>query len=767
MKRIYCLNIILIFLFIFAMGSNAVTAKTLYDDFSGDYLDTSKWNDRELVREVANGKLVSKVRTDSEKIRNFTRFQGTDSISAIQADITVVQTSLENGDGFARLESTFYNTQTEGGVTGDIWAELRITDTGSGLKATYEINEATSDDWSTWDVVSSGQISTGLNYNQEYTVKIEYDQGLNKLTFTVGTDSVEVDDNTLPTRQRDDVEPFRSLTTGIDNATSGINYVHALFDNILTNGTAYDNFSTAPLDQTKWQDLGFAREVENGKIRLISHSNGERETTRLHFAEISPYTEATVTIKSDSMLETEARGSTKIGGNIYNDTYGPGNYNGYEGNVWVNISIDYKDDGTLKAKCRGGKVLDANDEQEEELFYIEFSVPIILDRPYRLSIHFTGIQLRFSCQDTVTGREEINRYQIETSVFEPYHEGLQLTSRVYGNGSSGYMVVEFDDVYVDIAKPPATYDATGEWELIGSNPWTDLGCELPDVGGTTDLTIAQTGNDFTMVLHDDEGDLTFDGVVYGESFWFLSDVEIEGDREANYGVFHLSQALSGIGSFTSYFFSDGIYQCRRGFNIALTAPDADGDGISDFIESSGPNSGDANDDGTLDSLQDNVASLKAYNSQEHVVLETPAGTVLSSCQAADNPSPGDAPAKMNFDYGFFSFTISGIAPGGSTTLTMTLPDGVKVDTYQKYGKTPANPNINEWYEFLYDTNTDTGVEINNNVLTFHFVDALRGDDILVQDSKAIDIGGPGFAAGDGGGGGGGGGGCFIDTLRYQ
>ena len=246
----------------------------------------------------------------------------------------------------------------------------------------------------------------------------------------------------------------------------------------------------------------------------------------------------------------------------------------------------------------------------------------------------------------------------------------------------------------------------------------------------------------------------------------MSDVEIEGDREVNYGVFYLSQALSGSGSFTSHFWENGSYQCRNGSNIALASlTDTDGDGISDFTESSGPNSGDANNDTFPDSGQQNVASLKAYDSQEYVVLETPAGTVLSNCQAAENPSSGDAPAKMNFDYGFFSFNISGIAPGGSTTLTMTLPDGVTVDSYYKYGMTPANPNTNEWYEFLYDANTDTGVEINDNVLTFHFVDALRGDDnVLAEDSMVIDIGAPAFAAAAGGGGGGGGG-CFISTMN--
>ncbi len=134
---------------------------------------------------------------------------------------------------------------------------------------------------------------------------------------------------------------------------------------------------------------------------------------------------------------------------------------------------------------------------------------------------------------------------------------------------------------------------------------------------------------------------------------------------------------------------------------------------------------------------------------------------MSSCQTAGNPSPGDAPADVKFDYGFFGFTISGIAAGGSTTLTMTLPDGITVDTYYRYGKTPGNQ-VDHWYEFLYDG--ETGVEINGNVITFHFVDALRGDDVLIQDSMVIDIGGPGFTDIVDDNGGGSSSSCFILTA---
>lgn len=189
--------------------------------------------------------------------------------------------------------------------------------------------------------------------------------------------------------------------------------------------------------------------------------------------------------------------------------------------------------------------------------------------------------------------------------------------------------------------------------------------------------------------------------------------------------------------------------------------DDDNDGISDEIESKGPNSGDANSDGIQDSLQSNVASIKVYDSDKFVILEAPDGVVLKDCQSADIPSSEDAPAGIQFKYGLFDFTITGIAAGGNTTLTMTLPGGAMPDTYYKYGMTPDNSS-DHWYEFLYDG--EKGAEINGNVITLHFTDALTGDDVLVQDGQIVDLGGPGFTTNNGGDGSSS---CFIESLRYD
>ena len=190
--------------------------------------------------------------------------------------------------------------------------------------------------------------------------------------------------------------------------------------------------------------------------------------------------------------------------------------------------------------------------------------------------------------------------------------------------------------------------------------------------------------------------------------------------------------------------------------------DDDGDGVSDETEDGGEENRDGNSDGIADRLQRNVTSLKAYDSETYVTMVSPAGTTLTYCQAAGNPSTADAPGGVSFPLGFFDFTINGIAPGGATWLTLYLPEGSVPQTYYKYGRTPDDDN-DHWYEFLYD-GVATGAEIEDNVVTLHFVDGETDDDVLTPDSMVIDLGAPGFSGEGGGSGGGSSRSCFINTL---
>jgi hypothetical protein len=157
------------------------------------------------------------------------------------------------------------------------------------------------------------------------------------------------------------------------------------------------------------------------------------------------------------------------------------------------------------------------------------------------------------------------------------------------------------------------------------------------------------------------------------------------------------------------------------------------------VEDGAPNGGDGNSDGVPDSQQDNVVSLPNAVDGRYVTLVSPAGTGFSNVDAIENPSPGDAPAGVEFPVGFFGYTLTGIAPGGNTTVTLLLPAGETVSAYYKHGPTPGDL-TEHWYEFAY--NGTTGAEILGQNVTLHFVDGDRGDDDLTANAEVAEPGGP-------------------------
>lgn len=179
------------------------------------------------------------------------------------------------------------------------------------------------------------------------------------------------------------------------------------------------------------------------------------------------------------------------------------------------------------------------------------------------------------------------------------------------------------------------------------------------------------------------------------------------------------------------------------------ARDSDADGLPDIVENTAPNSGDGNKDGVLDSQQAHVTTLPTSQNTRHVTLVAPQGTHLTSVRVVANPSPDDTPQRATFPTGFLEFMLHGMTPGAEAIVTLLLPPGITIDTYYKFGRTPALA-VNHWYEFRFDGRT--GVEITANAVRLHFVDGQRGDDDLTANGVIMDPGGVAL-----------GGSLFIDT----
>lgn len=99
---------------------------------------------------------------------------------------------------------------------------------------------------------------------------------------------------------------------------------------------------------------------------------------------------------------------------------------------------------------------------------------------------------------------------------------------------------------------------------------------------------------------------------------------------------------------------------------AAGAPADDGDGVASSTENAGPNGGDANHDGTLDSLQANVASFISPISHKPVVLQTDASCPLTHAIIA---APTHADGSYTYPAGLLDFTATCGVPGFTSSIT--------------------------------------------------------------------------------------------------
>lgn len=226
-------------------------------------------------------------------------------------------------------------------------------------------------------------------------------------------------------------------------------------------------------------------------------------------------------------------------------------------------------------------------------------------------------------------------------------------------------------------------------------------------------------------------------------------------------------ALPAAGSTFSGWSGDGcpdLDSCDVTMDQARTVTaafelDTDSDGIGNAEEDAGPNSGDANEDGQLDSQQAEVATFRDV-SGSWATLEAQPGLTLTDVTFMDPPA--DALREdLTYPRGFFGFTVQGLAAGGSTEVLLILhSQDPSINGFQKFGPTPDNAAAH-----LYDFSWDGGLgaliasQANQCRITLHLTDGAMGDSDLAANGRITDPGAP-TQAGDGGGSG-----CFLDVLR--
>lgn len=121
--------------------------------------------------------------------------------------------------------------------------------------------------------------------------------------------------------------------------------------------------------------------------------------------------------------------------------------------------------------------------------------------------------------------------------------------------------------------------------------------------------------------------------------------------------------------------------------------DDDNDGIFNPIEDAGPNGGDANDDGTLDSLQSYVGSIVSSLTNKYVTLEVDAACQIDTVSMKAESSNAIADQLYDYPVGLMNFTINCSTPGFVTTVTQYYFDV----SNGAYTLRKHNPNNNTYF----------------------------------------------------------------------
>lgn len=246
------------------------------------------------------------------------------------------------------------------------------------------------------------------------------------------------------------------------------------------------------------------------------------------------------------------------------------------------------------------------------------------------------------------------------------------TGNVTGDDSVGGLV---GDNYGTIADSYARGSVTGETEA--GSAVGECGGTLTNVYGTGLVT---ADSDFGGLIGYD------DGCEATDSFW---DTETTGQEESLFGLGKTTDQMKLSATFAVPGFegldeawdmetiwgmtatvNDG-YPCLLWQSEDCEKPDIDDtDGVSEAEEAAAPNGGDANNDGTIDSLQPKVTSIESDVNNKYVVLESTECaanedvTITSETTTSSQDDDG-----YQYPAGLLSFTLTGCTVGVTETIT--------------------------------------------------------------------------------------------------
>lgn len=230
-------------------------------------------------------------------------------------------------------------------------------------------------------------------------------------------------------------------------------------------------------------------------------------------------------------------------------------------------------------------------------------------------------------------------------------------------------------------------------ESVGT--YGDVGSVVGYASSSYDLTITNVYGTGVVSGTSDEGGFIGDShssVAITNSFWnksttgFSEGCAIPSECEGATGL-TTAQMQTSTPFLSAGWDFDSVWGQKAGYNASYPClqwigeectgsinsqgqDDSDFDGAGDSVEDAAPNSGDANNDGTADSEQDNVASFVNNVSGEYSVLEVSEECSITSVEAIAEADVSD-PADSDYDYpaGMLDFVLDCGQNGFTATIT--------------------------------------------------------------------------------------------------
>lgn len=173
-------------------------------------------------------------------------------------------------------------------------------------------------------------------------------------------------------------------------------------------------------------------------------------------------------------------------------------------------------------------------------------------------------------------------------------------------------------------------------------------------------------------------------------------------------------------------------------NLDDVDPDDDGDNVSDAEENAGPNSGDANNDGMLDSLQANVTSLVNPFTGLYNTLQTEGCEQINSFQILGESELGAEDKDYTYELGLWDFEINCMDNGDTASLTFFTDQNYDTSNWQQRKYDETFKSISEQVTFATASNGEKDVTI----VSYDITDGSDLDQDRDADGTIIDPSGP-------------------------